>query len=96
MLGPWASGFKEILIGFSNEFLCLKNLAQGAAKLWTLKVCGQKKLRHFGFEATPFATLYSELLLSGRPGFKSRSLQTLRASNFELKPFDLQGQKLFF
>ena len=43
MLGPWASGSKEILIGFSNEFLCLKHLAQGAAKLWTLKVCGQEK-----------------------------------------------------
>ena len=43
MLGPWASGSKEILIGFSNDFLCLKHLAQGAAKLWTLKVCGQKK-----------------------------------------------------
>ena len=40
-------------------------------------------MRHFGFEATPFATLFSEMLLSGRPGFESRSLQTLRASNFE-------------
>ena len=35
--------------------------------------------------------LYSELLLSGRPAFESRSLQTLI-----LKLFDLQGQKLIF
>ena len=28
MLGPWASGSKQILIGFSNEPLCFKHLAQ--------------------------------------------------------------------
>ena len=47
MLDPWASGSEEILIGFSNELLCLKRLAQGAAKVWTLKVCGPKKVETF-------------------------------------------------
>ena len=47
MLGPLASGSKEVLIGFANEFLCLKHPAQGFAKLWTLKVCGQKKVKTF-------------------------------------------------
>ena len=41
-----------------------------------------KNLRHFGFEATFFAILYSESLLFGRPGFDSRQLQTLKAHNF--------------
>ena len=82
MLGPWASGSKEILNGFSNELLSFKHLAQAATKLWTLKVGGQKKLRHFGFEATPFATVISESLLFGRPGFESWLAQTLRACSF--------------
>ena len=42
----------------------------------------KKKSRHFGFEATLIASLYSESLLFGRPGFDSRQLQTLRAHNF--------------
>ena len=57
MLDPWASGSEEILIGFSNELLCLKRLAQGAAKLWTLKVCDQKKVETFwvrGYSARDF------------------------------------------
>ena len=39
-------------------------------------------MRHFGFEATFFASLYSESLLFGRPGFDPRRLQTLKAHNF--------------
>ena len=39
--------------------------------------------RPFGFEATFFVILYSESLLFGRPGFDPRTLQTLRACNFE-------------
>ena len=52
--------------------------------------CGLSKLavkktpRPFGFEATFFASLYSESLLSGRPWFDSRTLQTLGAYNFEI------------
>ena len=42
----------------------------------------KKNPRHFGFEATFFATLYSESLLFGRPGLDSRPLQTLRGYNF--------------
>ena len=68
MLGPWASGSKEILNGFSNELLFFKHLAQAATKLWTLKVGGQKKLRHFGFEAT-FSQFYVvNRCSSGDPG----------------------------
>ena len=50
---------------------------------WTLsKFAVKKKLRHFGFEATPFATFISESLLFGRPGFESRLAQTLKACSF--------------
>ena len=51
-------------------------------------------LRHFGFEATVFASLCSKPLLFGRPGFDSRRLQTLRAHNFvALEP---TGSKTIF
>ena len=66
------------VLGLSREVL-YDLLGLAVSKLETLKVCGQKKLRHFGFEATPFATFVSELLLFGRPGFESRLAQTLRA-----------------
>ena len=42
----------------------------------------KKNSRLFGFEATFFTSLCSELLLSGRPGFDSRPGQTLRAYIF--------------
>ena len=42
MLGPVASGSKEIWIELSNELLYLKSLAQPVEKLWTGKVGGQK------------------------------------------------------
>ena len=43
----------------------------------------KKYSRPFGFEATFFASLFSESLLSERPGFDPRPGQTLRAHNFE-------------
>ena len=70
-----------MIIRILND-LKLKLLTQKVAKMQTLKVGGQKKSRHFGFEATFFAILYSESLLLGRPGFDSRRLQSLRAHNF--------------
>ena len=42
----------------------------------------KKYSRPFGFEATFFASLFSESLLSERPGFESRLAQTLRAYSF--------------
>ena len=42
----------------------------------------KKSSRPFGFEATFFASLCSESLLFGWPGFDPRRLQTLRAHNF--------------
>ena len=83
MLSPWASGSKEVLIGFSNVYLCLKDLAQAAAKLWTLKVGGQKYSRRRSYNLHFEHVSYSDLLLIGRPAFESRLLQTLRASNFK-------------
>ena len=47
------------------------------------KLAVKKYSRPFGFEATFFASSFSELLLSERPGFDSRLGQTLRAHNFE-------------
>ena len=44
----------------------------------------KKYSRPFGFEATFFASLFSESLLSERPGFDPRPAQTLRAYNFAL------------
>ena len=46
------------------------------------KLAVKNSSRPFGFETTPFATLYIESLLSGRPGFDSRSAQTLMACSF--------------
>ena len=43
----------------------------------------KKKLGQFGFKATFFATLCSKSLLSERPGFDSRPVQTLKAYIFE-------------
>ena len=70
------------MIGLSNDYLYLKLVAQVAAKLWAVKVGGKKIFRPFGFEATFFASLYSESLLSERFGFESRQAQTLRADSF--------------
>ena len=53
-------------------------LGQTITKLWMLKVGDQKKLRHFGSEATFFASLYdmySESLLFGLPRFKKPEVQ---------------------
>ena len=50
--------------------------------------------RPFGFEATFFSILYSESLLSERPGFDSQPAQTLRAYNFEI--LGLRGPKITF
>ena len=47
-----------------------------------VKFANKKMLRHFGFEATFFATLFSESLLSERPGFDSRPAQSLRGYIF--------------
>ena len=38
LLRPWGSGSKQILIGFSNEILYGKSLAQTVPKLWAGKV----------------------------------------------------------
>ena len=46
------------------------------------KLVVEKKSGPFGFEATFFSIVHSELLLFGRPGFDSRQLQTLKAHNF--------------
>ena len=82
MLGPWASGSKEILIELSNKLLYFKHLAQTAAKVRTLKVGGQKKVETFWVRGYFFVRSYSESLLSERPGFDSRLAQTLRPCNF--------------
>ena len=58
-------------------------LVKGFESYETLKFAVKKKLRHFGFEATFFATLCSKSLLSERPGFESRPAQTLKAYIFE-------------
>ena len=42
----------------------------------------KKNSRPFGFEATFLQVVYSESLLSARPGFESRTLQTLRLCSF--------------
>ena len=56
MLGLWASGSKQVLVGSINEILSIVQFGQGASKLQGRKAGGQKKkLRHFGFEATFFA-----------------------------------------
>ena len=57
-------------------------LVKGFESYETLKFAVKKKLRHFGFEATFFATLCSKSLLSEQPGFESRSGQTLRSYSF--------------
>ena len=82
MLGPWTSGSKEILIELTNELLYFKHLAQTVAKLWTLKVGGQRKVETFWVRGYFFVRSYSESLLSERPGFESRLAQTLRHCNF--------------
>ena len=70
------------------------------------KLAIKKYSRPFGFEATFFARLHIELLLSERPGFDPRRAQTLRAhifgplwstgtktSFFEISNLYLLGQK---
>ena len=47
------------------------------------KLVFKKFIRPFGFEATFFASLYSESLLSERSGFESRPGQTLRVCIFK-------------
>ena len=58
------------------------------------KLAVKKNMRHFGFEATFSASSYSKSLLSERPGFDSRPVQTLKAYIFEASwP---TGQKTIF
>ena len=82
MLDFWASGSIQILVGSINEILSIVQFGQGASKLQGRKVGSQKKLRHFGFKAMFFASLFSESLLSERSGFDPRRGQTLKACNF--------------
>ena len=55
------------------------------------KICGQKKLTHFGFEAIFFASLHGESLLLGRRGFVSQPGPTLGTLSSEA-----QGQNRMF
>ena len=69
-------------------------LGPKAAKLQAVKIGLEKNMRHLGFEATFFASLFSESLLSEQPGFDSHPAQTLKACNFEgLGP---TGPKIIF
>ena len=58
-------------------------LVEGLQKNQRSKLTFKKVSRPFGFEATFFASLFSESLLSERPGFDPRPGQTLRVHNFE-------------
>ena len=58
-------------------------LVKDLQKYQRSKLTFKKIPRPFGFEATFFASLCSESLLSERPGFDSRPAQTLKACNFE-------------
>ena len=77
-----ASGFKQILVGSTNKISTIIHFDQGVSKLGELKGRGQKKLRHFGFEATFFASLCSESLLSERPRFDPWRAQSLGTHSF--------------
>ena len=85
---------KRYWLDLQMSFYVSNTQLKGLQNYGRSKFVVKKKLRHFGFEATPFATLFSESLLSGRPGFESRSLKTLRASNF--KAFWPAGSKTSF
>ena len=58
------------------------------------KLAIKKNSRPFGFDAMFFASLHSKWLLSERPGFDPRLVQTLRAYNFAA-PWPI-GQKILF
>ena len=53
------------------------------AKLQAVKVGGQKKAETFWVRGYVFRKIAIVDLVFGRPAFESRSLQTLRAHNFE-------------
>ena len=65
-----------------------------ATKLQDVKVGFEKNMRHFGFEATFFAGLYSESLLLERPWFESLSAPNLKACN--CKDLGCTGPKNYF
>ena len=73
-----------LLIDISWNFKCWKaqRPSSNGCKIVDAQSWRSKKSRPFGFEAFFFATLRSESLLFGRPGFDPRTLQTLRAYNF--------------
>ena len=79
---PWASGSKHILVELSNELLWLNCLAQTVSKLSAVKVGNKKNLETFWVWGNVLRENAIVNLVFGRPGFDSRSLQTLRASNF--------------
>ena len=72
----WTLNACEYVLELSKETLLVK-FGQGVSNLKARKFWSQKKLRQFGFEATPFTTLFSESLLLGRPGFEFWLLQLL-------------------
>ena len=67
--------------GLSKEIL-YDHLGQVALKLETVKVRGKKKVETFWVRGYFSESCYTESLLFGRPGFESRTMQTLRLYSF--------------
>ena len=72
---------KRYVSGLSKEIL-YDHLGQVALKLETVKDRGRKKVETFWVRGYFSVSYYNELLLFGRPGFESRTMQTLRLYSF--------------